>query len=164
MMTFFAWPVVGLVWLLDRLRQWRRARSSTPPLSPRPVVHRARPLTDTEVQHRHAMTMVQRERNDRMQEAQAITELLRTIDTAGYPFKWGQAQALAADELGTHDGLVYWERARLRFIELGGGEVPPHVPAVVVPELVATVPAADALAPEDEAIAARLLGWLDTGQ
>jgi hypothetical protein len=77
------------------------------------------------------MATVQRERENRMRETMAITELLRTIDTDQYPFKWGQAQAMAAGELGTHDGLVYWERARLRFIELGGGELPPHVPAVV---------------------------------
>jgi hypothetical protein len=113
--------------------------------------------------HRETWATVQRERNDRVREATAITALLRTIDTARYPFKWGQDQAMAAQELGTHDGLVYWERARLRFIELGGGELPPHVPAVVMPEPVAVVPAADALAPEDEAIAARLLDWLADG-
>ncbi len=38
-MTFFAWPVLGLIWLLDHLWERWRARQSLPP--PRPVVHRA---------------------------------------------------------------------------------------------------------------------------
>jgi hypothetical protein len=34
---------------------------------------------------------------------------------------------MAAEEPGVTNGLVYIERARVRFSELGGGELPPFV-------------------------------------
>jgi len=150
-MTFLAWPVVGLIWLLDRL--WEQRRQATPP--PRRVVHHGRPLTDTERQHRQALAPLQRERNDRVQEAMQITAIRRSMDAAGCPVQWQEAHALAFEELGTYIGVAYWERVRDHFFALGGGVLVDGEPVPV-----ATVPAADALAPADEAIAARLLGWL----
>ncbi len=76
-MTFFAWPVLGLIWLLDRLWERWRARQSLPP--PRPVVHRARLLTNIERQHRQALATVQRQRNDRVREALHIIAIRRSM-------------------------------------------------------------------------------------
>jgi len=116
----------------------------------------APPVTvDHEQLYRDAMEALHRQRA----EAQAIDVLKRSIDTAQHSVRWQQAQRMAAQEVGVSDGLVYWERVRQRFIELGA--IGPDLQHAAVP--VATVPHDDALTPADEAVAARLLGWLVDG-
>lgn len=103
------------------------------------------------INHEHMHREAMHELHRRRAEEQATATLLRSIDTANDPFKWRDAQRMAADELGVHDGLVFVERERLRFIELGGGELPPCVSGQRVLQPGATGGNDEALAPDDEA-------------
>lgn len=94
-------------------------------------------------------------------EEQAITVLLGSIDWAGDPVRWREAQRMAADELSVSWGLVFVERARVHFLALGGGELPPRVGGQRVLEPVATMPVDDALAPADDVMYRHLMSWLD---
>lgn len=164
-MSPIGWLALALVWLIDTLLEpWRERRTAaittpvrhtTPPPPPVPEVAPP-PVVDPEQLQREAMHALHRQRA----EEQTIATLLRSIDTAGYPFTWRDAQRMAAEELGVTNGLVFVERARLRFIELGGGERPPFVGGRRVLEPVAMSHTDDALDADMEARAARLLGWL----
>jgi len=165
-MSPLVWLALGLTWLIDMITGALRAVIARRRQAQRHVLAQARSVpvaaqaappsvVDPARQHRAAMHELHRRRA----EEQMITTLLGSIDTAHYPVRWRDAQRMAAHELGATEGLVFVERARLRFIELGGGEMPPFVAGQRVLHPVAAAND-DALAPDDEAVAARLLGWL----